>query len=76
MENSPDSHKASKPGIGKNKKTNKGTNQRKPLSLNQCKQTYWADVLNAAYFRRGLTCTIGSTNDFIDGGQPRDKNGS
>ena len=31
----------------------------------------WADVLNAVYFRRGLTCTLGLTNDLIDGGQPR-----
>ena len=26
-------------------------------------------------FRRSLTCTIGLTNDLIDGGQPRAKNG-
>ena len=30
---------------------------------------------NAFYFRRGLTCTLGLTNDLIDGGQPRTKNG-
>ena len=30
--------------------------------------------LNAVYFRRGLTCTLGLTNDLIDGGQPRAKN--
>ena len=41
-------------------------------------ETFRADVLNAVYFRRGLTsvtCTIGLTNDWIDGGQPRAKNG-
>ena len=32
-----------------------------------------ADVLNAVYFRRGLTCTLGLTNDLIDGGQLRAK---
>ena len=35
--------------------------------------TQRADVLNAVYFRRGLTCTPGLTNDLIDGGQPRAK---
>ena len=34
-----------------------------------------ADFLNAVYFRQGLTCTLGLTNDLIDGGQPRAKNG-
>ena len=29
-----------------------------------------ADFLKAFYFRRGLTCTLGLTNDLIDGGQP------
>ena len=29
-----------------------------------------ADFLKAVYFRRGPTCTIGLTNDLIDGGQP------
>ena len=33
----------------------------------------WADFLNAVYFRRGLTCTLGLTNDLIDGDQPRAK---
>ena len=33
--------------------------------------TQWAEFLNAVYFRRGLTCTFGLTNDLIDGGQPR-----
>ena len=28
---------------------------------------------NAVYFRPGLTCTLGLTNDSIDGGQPRAK---
>ena len=28
---------------------------------------------NAVYFRRGLTCTLGLTNDSIDGDQPRAK---
>ena len=32
-----------------------------------------ADFLNAVYFRRGLTCTLGLTNDLIDGGHPRAK---
>ena len=32
-----------------------------------------AGYLNAVYFRRGLTCTLGLTNDLIDGGQPRAK---
>ena len=32
------------------------------------------DFINAVYFR-GLTCTLGLSNDFIDGGQPRAKNG-
>ena len=32
-----------------------------------------ADFLNVVYFRRGLTCTIGLTNDLIDGGQPTAK---
>ena len=36
-------------------------------------QTYRADYLNAVYFRRGLTCTLGLANDLIDGGQPRAK---
>ena len=35
---------------------------------------YWANFLNAVYFRRGLTCTLGLTADLIDGGQPRAKN--
>ena len=29
--------------------------------------------LNAVYFRQGLTCTLGLTNDLIDGVQPRAK---
>ena len=37
--------------------------------------THGANVLNTVYFRRGLTCTLGLTNDLIDGGQPRAKNG-
>ena len=32
-----------------------------------------ADLLNAVYVRRGLTCTLGLTNDLIEGGQPRAK---
>ena len=32
-----------------------------------------ADLLNAVYFRRGLMCTLGLTNDLIDGGQLRAK---
>ena len=35
--------------------------------------TLGADFLNVVYFRRGLTCTLGLTNDLIDGGQPRAK---
>ena len=38
-------------------------------------KSFGADFLNAVYFRRGLTCTLGITNDLIDGGQPRAKNG-
>ena len=38
-------------------------------------QNVRAGFLNAVYFRRGLTCTIGLTNDLIDGGQLRAKNG-
>ena len=34
---------------------------------------YGSIFLNAVYFRRGLTCTLGLTNDLIDGGQPRAK---
>ena len=30
-------------------------------------------ILNAIYFRRGLMCTLGLTNDLIDGDQPRAK---
>ena len=36
-------------------------------------QTFKAEFLNAVYFRRGLTCTLGLTKDLIDGGQPRVK---
>ena len=32
-----------------------------------------ADFLNAVYFGRGLTCTLGLTNDLIDCGQLRTK---
>ena len=32
-----------------------------------------ADFLNAVYFRRNLTCTLGLTNDLTDGGQLRAK---
>ena len=32
-----------------------------------------ADVLTAVYLRRGLTCTLGLTNNFTDSGQPRVK---
>ena len=31
--------------------------------------------VNAGYFRQGLACTLGSTNDLTDGGRPRAKNG-
>ena len=34
-------------------------------------QSFRADFLNAVYFRRGLKCTLGLTNDLIDGSQPR-----
>ena len=30
--------------------------------------------LDAVYFRRGITRTLGLTNDLIDGSQPRAKN--
>ena len=39
------------------------------------KQKQGADFLNAVYFRRGLTYTVGLTNELIDGDQPRAKNG-
>ena len=42
------------------------------LGLDQL-ETFKADFLNAVYFKRGLTCTLGLTNDMIDGGQPRVK---
>ena len=29
------------------------------------------DFFDAVYFRRGLTCSLGLTNDLIDGGQWR-----
>ena len=38
-------------------------------------QTLRANVLNAIYFRRDLTCTLVLTNNLVDGGQPRAKNG-
>ena len=48
--------------------------------MNRCKEnlvfgteTFREIFLNAVYFRRGLTCTLGLTNDLIDGGQPRAK---
>ena len=34
---------------------------------------YRVDFLNAVYFGQDLTCTLGLTNDLIDGGQPRAK---
>ena len=33
----------------------------------------WADYLDTVYLIQGLTCTLGLTNDLIDGGQPRAK---
>ena len=36
-------------------------------------KTYRADFFNAVYLRRSLTCTLGLTNNLIDGGQPRAK---
>ena len=39
----------------------------------KCLEIYRADLLDAVYFRRGLTCTLGLTKDLIDGGQPRAK---
>ena len=50
------------------------------IRLNKCvhvisrRMSLKADFLNAAYFRRSLTCTLGLTNDLIDGGQPRAEN--
>ena len=41
--------------------------------LRELGRSLWADFLNAVYFRRGLTCTLGLTNDLIDGGQPTAK---
>ena len=48
-----------------------------PCNLREmcAKLPFRADILNAVYFRRGLTCTVALTNDLIDGGQPRAKNG-
>ena len=45
-------------------------------SISDRKVHVWADILNAVYFRRGLTCTFGITNNLIhvDGGPPRAKN--
>ena len=37
-------------------------------------KTLRTGYLIAVYFRRGLTCTLGLTNDLTDGGQPRAKN--
>ena len=45
------------------------------LNLRHKLWTLRADFLNAVFFRQGLTCTLGLTNDLIDGGQPRAKNG-
>ena len=45
----------------------------KPRDLKAVLQNLRADFLNAVYFRRGLTCTLGLTNDLIDSGQPRAK---
>ena len=42
------------------------------LSKMNWTKTLRADF-NAVYFRRGLKCILGSTNDLIDGGQPRAK---
>ena len=36
-------------------------------------RTLRANFLNAIYFRRGITCTLGITNALIDGSQPRFK---
>ena len=36
-------------------------------------KTFRTYFLNVIYVRRGLTCTFGLTNDFIDGGQPSAK---
>ena len=36
-------------------------------------QNFRAEFLNAVYFRQGLTCTLGLTNNLMDGGQPRAK---
>ena len=40
---------------------------------NNHRNTLRDDFLNAVYFRWSLTCTLGITNDLIDGGQPRAK---
>ena len=45
----------------------------KPSNLKAVLQNLRADFLKAVYFRRGLTCTLGLTNDLIDSGQPRAK---
>ena len=36
-------------------------------------ETHRVEFLKAVYFRRGLKCILGLTNDLIDGGQPRAK---
>ena len=38
-----------------------------------CATTERADFLSAVYIRRGVTCTLGLTNDLIEGSQPRAK---
>ena len=43
--------------------------------LNSFGALNWADFVNAVFFRRGLTCTLGLTNDLIEGGQLGTKNG-
>ena len=32
----------------------------------------WANFFYAVYFRQGLTCTLGLTDNLIDGGQRKD----
>ena len=61
----------------KSKKPKKTTEKVLMLILwtdpNNHRNTLRDDFLNAVYFRWSLTCTLGITNDLIDGGQPRAK---
>ena len=57
----------------KKKKKGAALTLRRLTAISFTEQTSWAGYLNVVYFRRSLTCTLGLTNDLIDGGQPRTK---